>query len=269
MGLDVYLYKYDDIEAVRRRRNAYETVSTEAWKFADGRDYNSLTKDEKDSTRAILKARAAEIGLNEDGDDPQEQKIEQDSRLYPDHVFKIGYFRSSYNEGGFNRVMPAICGVGLDDLFPNRDGYEFQPDWADSRQRAIAALERARQWLLTNGSYRVSEFSNNMFINSSELPANTEAALVAFTAELSRKKESPSDFGSYSNRTGTFFFKEPLEVVAVIEGRGCFGQPCSYAIYKADNSYQWYLQALEIVIETCEWVLDQSDKEKYWLHWSS
>lgn len=269
MGLDVYLYKYDDIEAVKQRRDAYEQASTEAWKFADGRDYGSLTEEEKESARATLKAKAAEIGLNEDGDDPQEQKIEQDSRLYPDHMFKIGYFRSSYNEGGFNRVMPAICGAGLDDLFPGRDEYEFQPGWADSRQRAITALERAKGWLSTNGSYRVSEFSNNMFTNPSELPASTDAALAAFTAELNRRKESPSDFGSYSNKTGAFFFKEPLEVVAVIGGLGCFKQPCSYAIYKADDSYQWYLQALEIVIETCEWVLDQPDKEKYWLHWSS
>lgn len=269
MGLDIHLYRYDDIEAVKQRREAYEQASTEAWSFASDRSYGSLTEQEKESARATLKARATELGLNEDGDDPQEQKIEQGSRFYPDHMFKVGYFRSSYNESGFNRVMPAICGVGLDDLFPGYEDYEFQPDWADSRQRAIEALEKAKTWLATNGAYRIRVFSNNMFSKPSELPDSTEAALARFTAELDRRKINPSGPENYSNNKGTFFFGKALEVVAVIEGIGVFKEPCAYAIYKADDSYDWYLQALEIVIETCEYVLDQPDKEKYWLHWSS
>jgi hypothetical protein len=34
------------------------------------------------------------------------------------------------------------------------------------------------------------------------------------------------------------------------------------------NMKSWYQQALEVVVETCEWVLGQPDPSKYLLHWS-
>jgi hypothetical protein len=35
-----------------------------------------------------------------------------------------------------------------------------------------------------------------------------------------------------------------------------------------DDNTQWYEQALEIVIETCEYVLAQPHPETYVTHWS-
>lgn len=200
MGLDVYLYKYDDMDAVKQRREVYDTATTKAWTFGN-REYSALSQEEKDTARKAQKAAALEIGLSEGGNDPQEHKVEIDSRLYSDHMFKVGYFRSSYNEGGFNRVMPPICGTSLNDLFPSNE-YEFRPDWADSRRRAIAALERAREWLAINGAYQVATFSNNMFTLPAELPASIEAALAIFTEEAKRHKDAPSDFESYSRNGG-------------------------------------------------------------------
>jgi hypothetical protein len=30
----------------------------------------------------------------------------------------------------------------------------------------------------------------------------------------------------------------------------------------------WYIEALDVVIETCEWVLKQADRDKFYMHWS-
>ena len=58
-------------------------------------------------------------------------------------------------------------------------------------------------------------------------------------------------------------------LVQVIHGSDAVinGTDRVYLIYEADLS--WYQQALEIVLETIEYVLSQPDKEKYVLHWSS
>jgi hypothetical protein len=77
---------------------------------------------------------------------------------------------------------------------------------------------------------------------------------------------------SYSSSRGEFYFGKPLEIVGVISGvkKRFFVEehlPCQYLIYK-DDSLDWYLQAVEIMIATVEYVLAQADSEKYYLHWS-
>jgi hypothetical protein len=61
---------------------------------------------------------------------------------------------------------------------------------------------------------------------------------------------------------------EPLKVLAMIPGiQTVLGtRPCIYVVTESDNT--WYLQALEVVRETIEFVLSQEDKELYYLHWS-
>lgn len=47
--------------------------------------------------------------------------------------------------------------------------------------------------------------------------------------------------------------------------------PCMYMVYKASaEDTEYYEQALEIVAETCEYVLKQpkKDQNKFYLHWS-
>jgi hypothetical protein len=68
--------------------------------------------------------------------------------------------------------------------------------------------------------------------------------------------------------------KKPLPVHGIIMGfeKGFFGTepvPCTYLVWEDEEKFEWYTQALEIVIETCDWVLAQKDKSKYWISWSS
>jgi len=70
------------------------------------------------------------------------ETIEINSTLYPEHLFKIGYFRSSYNSGGINRVANRYSLLDLYDIF-DPHSYTFIPDWADAMKKCEAAI---KQW---------------------------------------------------------------------------------------------------------------------------
>jgi hypothetical protein len=62
---------------------------------------------------------------------------------------------------------------------------------------------------------------------------------------------------------------KPLQVVGAIPGRH-FGKPCVYlVIQESDADGLWLEQALEVVVETCEWVMAQPDCAACRLHWSA
>jgi hypothetical protein len=49
------------------------------------------------------------------------ENIQQNSKKYPTHYFKVGYFRSSYNEWGLNRVLTKTIGKDLYYIFEPPD----------------------------------------------------------------------------------------------------------------------------------------------------
>lgn len=276
MGLDVYLYRIDDYNQYKTSTEKYQALSEAQWSKRGG--YSSLTDEQKEEARKEDVSIAKSLGLQEDGDYPGMVKVENDSRLYPEHMFKIGYLRSSYNSGGINSLLRDRLGVSLDEIFGNDEGeYEFQPDWQATRERAIKTLEdwRALNEAMGGKCYRVTEVGMNMFANPAECKINEKSgALKIFHEQLNQHKDRPSDMLSFGNGYGDFYLAEPLHVAALIPGmRSTFGGhllPVVYAIYEATGEGEtWYTQALEIVIENCEWVLEQPDKELYWLHWSS
>lgn len=61
---------------------------------------------------------------------------------------------------------------------------------------------------------------------------------------------------------------EGLDYESMIPGKSTLlrERDCIYVVTESDNS--WYEQALVIIKATCEHVLAQDDKEKYYLHWS-
>jgi len=214
----------------------------------------------------------------EDDDDEKGARINRPSTKHPGHMFTVGYLRSSYNEGGINRVMAHAIGKDLGDLFGvgPRAPYKILPNWSECAERARAALAEFQAWIKANGGLRVASMD---FFASSLRPAemidSPERALAAYLAE--KGKQRPADFESYRNGQGHFFMSEkPLQVRAVVTGKResiiaklhgrQVDEPCAYVVYEADLT--WYVQALEVVVETCEWVLAQPDHEKHYLHWS-
>lgn len=226
MGLDIYLYRHENIEKAR----------------------------------------------SDDGTD--EASIELHSVKYPDHYFKVGYFRSSYNGGGINRIMSNLGLPGLYELFDHdNDGdYIFAPDWDESKKRTIEAIKEFRK----KPNIRCFEVSLNELSDISKFKATSEESAIELFEEQSKTFRADDD--GYSNLQGHFYPKG-LKVFAVIAGlkQPIFSKmelpgvpsqsPCTYVIMEGEN--EWYINALEIVIETIDYVLSQPDKEKYYFHWSS
>lgn len=385
MGLDVYLKKYEDFKKTVTLEEEASKYS-EAQYAATGKKYDDLTKEEKDEISERINKWNEDHGLSKWGSDEAVESIELSSAIDPTHLFKVGYFRSSYNDGGINNVLREQLGRDLYDIFQKRDNeeYRFQPDWAKAKEFTEAILAEWRVKLanepsVTVDSCRYNEFdgppdnctmdseakaleafeteyngfkdralkkSHNNVLNYGpfEVVLATSKRVNPFNSVIADESEARLAFidlwkgqnfdednelfqvplkvrgiiggvrsctdgeraviginkipccylvvdkgdapsliidendwslcGSYSNRAGRFAFGKPIKVVGIIHGlnRRFFvdeSLPCQYLVSECDHKFEWYQKALEIVIETCNWVLAQPEQEKYYLHWSA
>lgn len=269
MGLDIYLYRYDDYNKTQSIQEEYEAREKEIW---DGNDadekYNLLTDEQKDDYRNRVKEMALSLGLDEWGDDKTgKESIEINSAKYPDHMFKVGYFRSSYNGGGIERILRNMGLPTMKDIFDYDGEYHFQPDWVQS----LINVKNLIKDFKDKGAYRVHSVHANIF-GGTKIGSEKDA-LDAFLTELKRdeeynEKNPDREKFNYSNSVGEFSIAEPMKVLAMIPGTfSMFGErECVYVVTESDNT--WYIQALEIIQETIEWVMAQENKEQYYLHWS-
>jgi hypothetical protein len=188
---------------------------------------------------------------------------EQPSAKYPEHYFKVGYFRSSYNDAGINSYARRMELPSLFDIFGyGVEEYKFKPDWNASLERAKDALVKWNDRYVKN-KFDCLTISHNMFRAPTVLD-ESEALKIA-EKEISTRN---TNFEDYSNGTGTFW-KDGIKIFAAIPGfTTVLGkEPCVYLIYESVN-LEWYVQAVEIVIETIEFVLAQPKPNDYLFHWS-
>lgn len=261
MGLDVYLEKCADRAEADRLEAEYERRSAEVWDSYG--EYNRITEEQKDEARAKTDAIKEELGLVDWGTYADRERIKQDSASHPNHYFKVGYFRSSYNGSGFNNVMREYDLPDLYDIFTPNNEYHFAPDWQAALNRTKAALVKMRDVAASDrGKYGVMDVSACSF----DSVTSDNEALSVFFEEAER--DHPSDFRAYSNRAGTFYLNG-ITVHGFIPGTSIIGQPCVYVVFSAPDRLDWYIQALEIVQETIEHVLAQDDIDQYYLVWSS
>ena len=258
MGLDIYLYRYINRQDTEKRENDYQEYSDKLW--SEVSEYKTLSDEQRDEIRKKCSDYAKSLGLDEWGDDILTKfKIEDNSKMYPEHLFKVGYFRSSYNSGGINRVLSNMSLPTLDEIFEVENEYVVQPDWEKVLKNVESVIEKLKE----KGSYRVEAISGNWF---KETSVTSEAdALNVFLEEI---KEIQNKNFNYTNSNGYFYNSEPLKVLAMIPGKQTLlGQrDCTYVVTESDNL--WYIQALEIVKETIEYVINSEMKEQYYLHWS-
>lgn len=268
MGLDVYLYHYQNLGEAQALEGQYEKESEQIWEQAgNGKKYDEMTEAEKNQAKALRDKLKAKLNLDECGEVKNKEQIEIPSRFYPQHYFKVGYFRSSYNEGGFNSVMGNVGLPDLYSIFPEASLKEYQviPDWKEAQKRCRFALNRFKGFLKSDkAKFRVT------FCHHISKVGSANKALEIFTKELAGRKKTKGELYSFSNKDGDFFLKDPLRVRAVMPGKTASGMfEGVYLIYEAeDNSYDWYFQALEIVNETIEYVLVHSKPGIWVLHWS-
>jgi hypothetical protein len=279
VGLDVYLYRCPDRKLARFNEAEYEKategISERLMKARFGIDgwsaFDKLDQSQKDEFWSLYKAEKAPIAASLGIDDERsahvsDQKIEIDSALHPKHYFKIGYLRSSYNDSGFNSYARRLGLPELGDIFDNEEGeYEFTPDWAASKDRAIDALAQLRA---KDFGFDVVCVDPN-FLRPPSI-TDEKQALEAFKGQFdSWNGPNASSFESYENGTG-WFIKDGTTIHAAIPGtKEMLGRnlPCTYLIIKRKDE-NWYEQALEVVIETCNWALEQPDSDQLYMHWS-
>lgn len=277
MGLDIYLYEYSrSLAEVEKIESDYEEANEKIW-ASYNKPYEQLTDEEKEK----IKCRKETELVNLPNADDFRKSIREDSVKYPEHLFKMGYFRSSYNDGGINYILSdRLEGRDLYWIFnrDREDGYHFIPDWEEALQRAKqllvdfdAALAKA------GGNCRVIEVSSNLFgrhPESGDAVKSKSEALKLFQKYASEQR--PGGFESFGNIDGEFFFgNEVPKLRALIMGQAEFSllanqdRAACYAVVEYEFGFDFYKQALEVVIETCEWVLARKDQGKlYLLHWS-
>lgn len=281
MGLDVYLYHYEDFEKTREIEKKIEAYDEKAW---EGTDYDKMSDEEKDVIRAKIQDYKSSLTTLDCYGEAQDsslarKQIEFNDERYPDHYFKIGYFRSSYNSSGINNVLGKLINLTLYDLFPTEkdaDSYYRQPDWNQSKELTQQAIETLEKTIGAGNDYHVLRVSYNALISLEEQTVSSEQEAIQLL--IKKKRESG---GNFSCREGEFFFDKPLQVCGIIRGaepniirqvtkNDNTKEPCFYVVYKhGEDGLSWYVQALEIVKATCEYVLSQPDPQKYRLHWSS
>lgn len=278
MGLDVYLYHYkknENFKSLDRALISYENIESKIKKahekiYSSYGDYSDLSESEKEkmltetrnASESIIKGTPWEKSINMYGDlefTAEEEIKEKDSTTNPEHLFKIGYFRSSYNSGGINHVLRNNGVMDLYEIFGvSKDEYRPNPNWKKSLENVKKAIEMFSP--IAKAGIACMEVSSGFVKSEKE-------AIELYKNELSKK---PS-FDSYSSSSGTFYLgKTPVMARAFIQGKNCIGIPCTYVIYEVsgDDGLNWYIDALKIVQETIEWVLSQPDPSEYYFHWS-
>lgn len=201
-------------------------------------------------------------------------EVELPSTKYPDHMFKIGYFRSSYNDGGINHVLRSM---GLDDLYDifqgGGDG-KLVVDWSNCLSKVDKLIADCKKYLKSDAAKYTAIVVSKYKASESEV--STEAQAIGLFLNVAKDHQktdenSPFDMSSFSSRNGDFFLKG-LDVRAVIPmSNGILGQSherICLIVPTKKGWFDWYMQALEIVRETVRYVLTQPDPSEYKLIWS-
>lgn len=154
MGLDVYLYRHEDLEREKAIEAEFEERA-EKWDAENlpelYADWTAEDKDRREEFRIVL---AEELNTSTWGSPlNMSEGIEIPSKTDPGHLFKIGYWRSSYNSGGINNILRKMGLMDLYGIVPEAQGdaYHIQPDWAGVRDRALETLEGYEAMVLADG----------------------------------------------------------------------------------------------------------------------
>lgn len=260
MGLDVFLYWYEDFERIDALEKEYEELSEKNWD-AVGVEYEAMTEKQKDEVQERNKSLAFQMGLDSWGECIEGKKcIEIVHDKYPKHLFKIGYWRSSYNNSGIDSVLRNTIGMSLNQIVEAGDEYIIQPDWNKVLGKMEYAYEKFKEF---TEAHPFNVFDESVMSLSKTPPQSGREALDIYIKE--KESHKVSSFGAYSSSEGSFWHDEGTEIFAIIPGTNFMGA-CMYFVFKKD--YSSYYESFEIMIDTIKYVLNQPDPEKYYLSWS-
>lgn len=278
MGLDIHLRKCADLAAATAAEQASAAEQDANWNAGGG--YDSMTEEQKAEVRAKNKEVEKKHGCT--GKYGKHHTIEEldevVSAIDPEHMFKIGYFRSSCNGAGIERVMRRLGLPTLRDIFQPNDEYEFKPDWDEALLRVNKAIEGYQAHLASDmGNFTVTEVRPLWDRGVS----SEKDALKLFSEQLASHKPGEG-FDHYSNADGEFMMSG-MKVHAIITKKyepprdgnpisRMLNTPSVFVVYEKtkgdDGKEDWYLTALRIVRESIEYVISQPDRQHFYLVWS-
>lgn len=297
MGLDVYLYHCVDHETRRKVEADYEVQHEGLYEVVDWEKLRANREAQRDDKTiphpeaevAYETAKAKENALKERLKyDEQETRVERKSEKHPDHMFEIGYYRSSYNSGGINSVLRRLgCGslyyVFFGDENP-KERYEViftKAQWEEALKRAKEILAKLREEQGEKYDVVVQSVRMNPFSNGEHMPRSEAEARAKFLeTQKEHGKHNPDvedgEFSyGFSNIVGEFYQRTDemnSKLRAAMPGveKGFDGKPfpCTYLVWEREGALDWYVEAMEVVVESIEWVLAQDDPENYYFHWS-
>lgn len=268
MGLDISLYHCADPAKAIADQAACEEFSEKLWDEVGG--YSNATEEQKESIRARCTEFNASLNCDDWGSSNAFNRgaiADSNSKLYPEHMFKLDYLRSSYNSGGINSVMNRVGCMDLYDIFEPEDGeYYVKPNWHRALDNVNLAIDQYTQHLVGPmagyDAVRITNFGGGV--------AEPEDALALLKRELESRKDSKPGWNSYGNKDGDWFL-DGIDVVGVVPNTGFGGGV--YLLTKDKEVKKpkddWYLQALHITKEMIVHVLEQPNPEEYMLGWSS
>lgn len=290
MGLDVNLFKCPDAKRALELEERYEQELEALYAHFSALEKKKVVtvadEEELNQTRLNLKKK---YGI-EDYHHSSIETIHFDSKTQPDHLFKIGYLRSSYNEGGINNVLATFGMPTLYDIFNvTGDGYYQYPNWEEVRKSCLEVIEMFEKYMASPmGKYGITTFRPLLKSGAT----SSDEALEIFNQELLKYQESVKaheelvklnpkrkdfpPFGSYMCKAGNFYLDEPLKVYGVVHHQDnpdakkwFLAGPATYLIVERDPANnEWYLTALKITLEMIDYVLADPHPEHFFLGWS-
>lgn len=271
MGLDAYLYKLEEgwtkesyLKATEKNHEAEHDYYENHYNEANEREVNDK----------LRKKHVTDVAP-----EPPAEHIEIDHPKYPDHLFKIGYWRSSYNEGGINSIARKY---GFPDLYQitfgdkdEDDGSEYHvwPNWMEVWKRAEAALVKYDEVIGKLGGVSTRTVRMKSWGPGSK-PTNEQEALTTFLKhreQMWERTDSGNEAYSYSSAEGEFWMAHPQEIVAAIPGTEEWlgtAEPCMYLMLNEEIP-ETYRQSLEIVRDTALHCIDQGPEALFYLGWSA
>lgn len=191
------------------------------------------------------------------------------SKANPKHISNRTYLRSSYNGSGFDSVAGNLTGHGLGWVFekmlaggddPNSG--DFSPTDAELEHARIRAIQLRD--MMAGAPELAATFERAQSLRPQDgLLTSEEAALETYLEETGRENPFAAiGGGGWSNAKGVFYPDEPLEIHAVMPGRGLLGDIGVYLIYKKDLTY--YKEMCEIIIEFIDEALSHPGRTVGW-----
>jgi hypothetical protein len=261
MGLDVSLKYCQDMDSALTAQEKCDEFSSDIWNKVDS--YDSLSEQQRTDIRQQIEEFNKTQNCDDWGSSNLIQGIDQKSAIHPDHMFEVGYLRSSYNDGGINSVLRRLNCMDLYQIFDvtNDSGYYVRPNWDDCLGRVNQTLADMRMHM--NGP--MSNYDAIHLRTFGDGVSSAADALKLLEKEL--EKRNPGFGDDYSNRDGDWFLNG-MTIVGAVKANTYGGG--MFLLTKSETSnLTWYYQALEVTREMIEFVLSKPDPENYVLGWSA